>query len=122
MGRTKRTSPIAEAAKLRLAGLKSIDAELDLGGDLTVASFEADIKGVEADVATYNTKLSDVDQFKNGLDTKENKLNDKYARILAAVGAHYGKNSDEYEKAGGTRASERKKSGPRTKQGKPQSG
>ena len=117
MARSKRTSAISEAAKLRLAGLQSIDPLLDLGGGLTVASLKTDIEDVDADMNTYNTMLSDVDQLQNRLDTKEGKLNDKSTRMLAAVGAHFGKDSDEYEKAGGTRTSERKKSGPKGKSG-----
>ena len=117
MARTKRTSAVSEAAKLRLAGLQSIDPLLDLGGGLTVTGFKADIEGVDADMNTYNTMLSDVDQVANRLDTKEDKLNDKSTRMLAAVGARFGKDSDEYEKAGGTRTSERKKSGPKGKSG-----
>jgi hypothetical protein len=119
MARTKRTSSITEGAKLRLAGLQSIDPLLDLGGGLTVTSFKTDIDDIDGDFNTYNTMLSDVDQFQNRLDTKEEKLNDKSTRLLAAVGARFGKDSDEYEKAGGTRTSERKKSGPK---GKPSGG
>jgi hypothetical protein len=66
--------------------------------------------------------LSDVDQFQNRVDTKEDKLSDKSTRFLSAVGGRFGKDSDEYEKAGGTRTSERKKSGPRNKGGKPSGG
>ena len=117
MARTKRTSAVSEAAKLRLAGLQSIDPLLDLGGGLTVATFKTDIDDVDADFNTYNTMLSDVDQVQNRLGTKEGKLNDKSTRMLAAVGARWGKDSDEYEKAGGTRTSERKKPGPRGKSG-----
>jgi hypothetical protein len=119
MGRQKRTSAVSEAAKLRLAGLQSIDPALDLGGGLTVTSFDADIKDVDADMNTYNKMLSDIDEFQNRVHTKEDKLNDKSTRFLAAVGARFGKDSDEYEKAGGTRTSERKKSGPRKKAAKP---
>jgi hypothetical protein len=61
--------------------------------------------------------LSDLDQFQNRLDTKEESLNTKSTRFLAAVGARYDKDSDEYEKAGGTRTSERKKTGPKNKGG-----
>jgi flagellin-like hook-associated protein FlgL len=117
MARTKRTSTISEAAKLRLAGLQSIDPALDLGGGLTVASFKADIDDLDADFNTYNKMLSDLDEVQNRLDTKEDKLSDKSTRFLAAVGARYDKDSDEYEKAGGTRTSERKKPGPRNKGG-----
>src|SRR4051812_14224675 len=77
MSRTKRTSPLSEAAKLRLAGLQSIDPLLDLGGGLPVTSFKTDIEVVDGDMNTYNTILSDVDEVANRLDTKEDKLNDK---------------------------------------------
>ena len=117
MSRQKRTSSVSEAAKLRLAGLQSIDAVLDLGGGLTVASFDTDIKDLDADLNTYNKMLSDIDEFQNRLETKEDKLNDKSTRFLAAVGGRFGKDSDEYEKAGRTRSSDRKKSGPRNKPG-----
>ena len=117
MGRTKRTSAELEAAKLRLSGLKSINPLPDFGGDLTVAGFEADIKDADTDIATYNTMISDLDEFKNRVDTKISKVTDKSTRYLAAVGAKHGKNSDEYEKAGGTRTSERKRPGPRKPSG-----
>ena len=71
----------------------------------------------DTDLLAYNKMLSDVDEFKNQYDTKENNLSDKSTRYLAAIGAKYGRDSNEYEKAGGTRRSERKKSGPRTKPG-----
>ena len=117
MSRLKRNSATGEAARLRLAGLQSIDPALDLGGGLTVASFKADIDDVDADFNTYNKMLSDLDEFKNRLDKKEDNLNDRSARFLAAVGARHGKDSDEYEKAGGTRTSDRKRTGPRNKGG-----
>src|SRR5213080_4766381 len=117
MGRQKRTSSVSEAAKLRFAGLQSIDTVLDLGGGLTAASFDTDIKDLDADLNTYNKMLSDIDEFQNRVHTKEDKLNDKSTRFLAGVGGRFGKDSDEYEKAGGTRTSERKKPGPRNKGG-----
>jgi hypothetical protein len=117
MARSKRTSAVSEAAKLRLAGLQSINPTLDLGGGLTVDSFKTDIDDLDADFNTYNKMLSDLDEFQNRLDKKEDSLNDKSTRFLAAVGARWTKDSDEYEKAGGTRASERKKRGPRNKGG-----
>lgn len=115
MGRTKRSSSILETAKLRLAGLQSITPVPDFGGDLTVAGFSADITDCDADLLTDNKMLSDVDEFKNRYDHKVRKLLDKSTRYLAAIGAKYGRASDEYEKADGTRKSERKRPGPRTK-------
>ncbi|MDF3057635.1 MAG: hypothetical protein K0R17_1850 [Rariglobus sp.] len=44
----------------------------------------------------------------NDLESAEKTLDDLSSRMLAGVGVKYGKNSDEYEKAGGTRPDERK--------------
>jgi len=57
--------------------------------------------------------LSDVDVIKNRIDAKERSLREKSARILSATGAKFGPDSDEYERVGGTRRSERKRPGPR---------
>jgi len=119
MSRQRRTSSVSDEAKIRLAGLKSIDPALDLGGDLNVPGFDTEIKDVDKDTSTYNQMLSDVDAFQNRLDARVEKLNDKSVRFLSAVGGRWGKDSDEYEKAGGTRISDRKKSGPRNKGNKP---
>ena len=45
----------------------------------------------------------------NDFQAEEKGLNLLSARMLAAVGAIYGKNSNEYEQAGGKRASEIKR-------------
>ncbi|MBM4025843.1 MAG: hypothetical protein FJ280_10625 [Planctomycetes bacterium] len=50
-----------------------------------------------------------MDELGNQIKTQEKKLKDLTERMLAAVAARYGKDSDEYEKAGGTRKSERKR-------------
>jgi len=117
MGRSKRTSAIVEAARLRLAQLKSIDPLPDFGGDLTVPAFEAEINGVNTDLEGYNQDISNLDEKKNRLETRERKLQDIDTRFLSAIRAKHGPDSDEYEKAGGTRRSDRKRPGPRGKPG-----
>jgi len=106
MARKKRTSPEVDAAKIRAASLKSIDAALDLGNGQTLASYNAAIEGTEGQLNTYNTKLSDLDEMLNKLETSETALADLSERMLAGVASKYGKNSTEYEKAGGKRKSE----------------
>lgn len=49
----------------------------------------------------YNTDLSALDGSFNEIQSDERKLDDYSGRMLAAVAAKYGKDSDEYEKAGG---------------------
>jgi uncharacterized protein YukE len=109
MARKKKTSIIAGKAKTRLAGLKSIDPALDLGNGMTNAAFEAVIKQTDDSVDDYNTTLSSLDDKLNTIKGNELTLTDWYERMLLGVGTRYGKNSTEYEMAGGTRKSERKK-------------
>ena len=114
MARKKRTSPIAEAAGTRAAALESIDASLDLGNGLTLAGYRSAISGVAFQLGAYNTKLSELDGLLNALEAGEKSLADLSERMLSAVGAKFGKNSDAYEKAGGTKKSEIKR-GPKKK-------
>lgn len=106
MARKKRTSTALEKAKIRIASLKSIDPALNLNGGLTLASYEAQTDDTEAKLELYNTKLSELDKLLNELQASEILLNTLSARILAGVGVVYGKDSSEYEQAGGTRTSE----------------
>jgi hypothetical protein len=57
---------------------------------------------------SYNTKLSELDVVQNDLDAIELKLTETCSVMLSAVVVKYGKNSNEYEQAGGIRTSERK--------------
>lgn len=109
MSRAKKTSQILEIANTRLAGVKSIDAKLDLGNGLSVAEYQAAIEAVRVALEAYNTVLSLVDEKQNEVIAKEKRLRDLHERMLMGVAARHGKDSIEYEKAGGTRKSERRK-------------
>lgn len=117
MARRKRTSPAVDHASTRSSALESIDENLDLGNNLTLVAYNAAIKATDDLLSKYNTKLSELDGLLNQLETSETKLDELSGRMLAAVGVKYSKDSDEYEKAGGTRTSERK-SAARTKAAK----
>ncbi len=110
MARTKKTSKIIESARTRLAGLKSIDAELDLGNGITVKDYEKKINDTEKSLGNYNTTLSLADEQGDTFEINENDLKDYHERILLGVGSKFGRDSIEYEKAGGTRKSEIRKS------------
>jgi hypothetical protein len=108
MARRKRSSPSVDAAEPRAAALESIDPALDLGAPLTLAAYKTAITTTNTKLSTYNTKLSELDGLLNDLKASEKVLDDLSSRMLAGVGVKFGKNSDEYEKAGGTRTDERK--------------
>ena len=108
MGRLKRTSKILDRANARAAGLRSIGA-LDFGNGLTSASYEQAIADAQAKLDDYNQTLSSLDEKANNLAAAEKTLQDFSERFLAGVAARFGKDSSEYEKAGGVRKSERKR-------------
>ena len=113
MARIKRKSPAAEKATLRADALASISNTLDLGSGLTLASYKAAIKAIAdpdtGKLAAYNTALSTLDGQLKDLQASEKSLNNLSESMLAGVGVKFGKDSLEYEKAGGVRKSERKK-------------
>lgn len=102
-------SPAVEKANKRIDGLKSIGPDTDLGNGLTVSAYAAEIEKVTSLTKTYNTLLSDVDGVLTQLKAAEDSLAEFSKRMLNGVGAKYGYDSIEYEKAGGKRASERKR-------------
>jgi hypothetical protein len=112
MGRLKRTSRVLEKANVRAAGLRSIGPE-DFGGGLTSAAYEAALEETRQKLDDYNQSLSAVDEKANVLADSEKKLQDLSERVLAGVAAKYGKNSNQYEKVGGVRKSDRKRSASR---------
>lgn len=117
MGRQRRTSPAIEKATLRLNNMKSISPTLDLGPGLTVADFEKQIDDTQAALDDYNQAIAALDEKQNRLMSLEKQTNDMSARMFAGVGARYGKNSDEYEKAGGARTDEIKRTSRKSKKG-----
>ena len=108
MGRQKRGSKSLDRAVKRSAALKSIDTALDLGGGMTLGAYDAQIATTTAKLGTYNATLSAADGAGNELVTAEEKLDDLTDRMLAGVASKYGRDSSEYEKAGGVRKRDRK--------------
>lgn len=80
-----------------------------MGNGITAAVFEQKLNKTESSLGSYNTSLSIADEKRLIFENDEKDLNDYYERVLLGVGSKFGKDSIEYEKAGGTRKSERKK-------------
>ena len=109
MARIKKTSKIVEDANTRLASIKSIGANLDLGNGVTTVVYSDLIEQTRTVLEEYNTALSLVDEKQNLYRKIEKELKALHERVLISVAAKYGKDSNEYEKAGGVKKSERKK-------------
>ncbi|NDJ16838.1 hypothetical protein [Myxacorys almedinensis] len=109
MGRSKRSSRTLEKADRRLASLKSINSRLDLGDGATIDSFKVLIEHTRTQMEYYNTLLSSIDAAKTSLVEAEKSLAELSEKMLIGVAFKYGKDSQEYQMAGGTRKSDRKR-------------
>jgi hypothetical protein len=114
--RKKHSSAVLEKAQTRLASLKSIDITLDLGNGLTIEKYNQIIEDGRQKLELYNTALSTVDQTYTAVADSEKVMAEWTERMLIGVAGKYGKNSDEYKMAGGTRRVERKRPKRRTTQ------
>ncbi|MEY4488536.1 MAG: hypothetical protein RIQ79_1044 [Verrucomicrobiota bacterium] len=108
MTRQRTRSATLESAETRAAAIGSIEDVRPLGGDLSVASYGVAIISTRQKLARYNGLLSEAEVARREFNTAERQLADLADRMLAAVGAAYGRNSIEYAKAGGTLKSERR--------------
>ena len=87
----------------------SISPPPDFGANLTLVAFETQINALSAKLDTYHQMLSLLDDMQNQVDAEEASLRETSKRMLSAAEAHYGPDSSQYEQAGGTRESERKR-------------
>lgn len=109
MSRLKRSSAIVDKAERRLAGLKSIKDTLDFGKGVSNQAFDTLIETTRDRVAAYNTTLSLLDADRTAMLGAEKALAELSEKMLIGVAFEYGKDSPEYEMAGGTRKSMRKR-------------
>jgi hypothetical protein len=110
MARQKRGSQVLVQAEQRAAGLTTIDPNLTLSDELTLPNYSALIQKLRTQIDKYNATLSTLDELTRDIKATETLLRDRSERMLAGVAAKYGRNSNEYGKAGGTLKSERRRS------------
>jgi hypothetical protein len=109
MTRYKKKSAILLLAEKRLAGMKSISPNLDLGSGCSVTTIEAQIVDVRKKLGDYHTLLAKVDAAANDLESSEKVLTSLSNKILLGIALKYDKESNEYERVGGVRPSDRKR-------------
>lgn len=102
MGLKTRGSSAIDKAQRRLALLKSIDENLDLGYGLTIDGYARQMEQARTSLEAYNTLLSKVDEARSKLEQTEKTLSEMSERMLSGVATRYGKSSIEYAKAGGS--------------------
>ena len=107
MSRKKRTSRVLEKAQLRSSGLKSIVPNIKFDEDYSLEKLIESIDQLRSKLDVYNTALSVVDSSKTEIEEMEKNLSQLSEKMLMVVGIKYGKDSREYEMAGGVRYSDR---------------
>ncbi|MDZ8224445.1 MULTISPECIES: hypothetical protein [unclassified Nostoc] len=103
----KRTYRVLEKAELRVAGLKAIDPSIDFGDTRNLQNMTQLIEQYRNKIDAYNTALTVINSSRTEMDELEKTLSDLTERMLIGVAFKYGKDSREYEMAGGVRKSDR---------------
>ncbi|MBN3875409.1 MULTISPECIES: hypothetical protein [unclassified Nostoc] len=107
MPRQKRTYRVLEKAELRMSGLKAIDPSMDFGDARNLQNITQIIQQYRSKIEAYNTTLALIDSYKNEMKDLETTLSDLTEKMLLGVAFKYGKDSYEYQMAGGVRKSDR---------------
>ncbi|MEH2205735.1 MAG: hypothetical protein V7K53_16920 [Nostoc sp.] len=107
MPRQKRTYRVLEKAELRIAGLKAIDPSMDFGDARNLQNVAQVIQQYRSKIDAYNTTLAVIDSYKSEMKELEKTLSDLSEKMLLGVAFKYGKDSHEYQMAGGVRKSDR---------------
>ncbi len=97
-----RGSASIDKAQRRLANLKSIDENLDLGYGLTIDNYADAIESIRTALDKHNTLISNLDESRKNVTELEKALSSLSERMLSGVATKYGKDSIQYSKAGGS--------------------
>jgi hypothetical protein len=97
-----RGSASIDKAQRRLANLKSIDENLDLGYGLTIENYTDTIESIRTALDKHNTLISNLDASRKTVTELEKALSNLSERMLSGVATKYGKDSIQYSKAGGS--------------------
>ena len=101
MAYQKRRSATLEKAQARLRGLQSILSTMELGNGLTLGSYAALLEASAGQLESHNLALAEADRTRIEFAELEASVSALSSRVLSAVVAIYGKDSKEYELAGG---------------------
>ncbi len=111
MPRQKRTSRVIEKAEFRSAGLKAIDSSMDFGDNCNLQNLTQSIEQLRTMIDAYNAALAVIDSSKTKIDEMEKSLSNLSDKLVRGVAFKYGRDSSEYEIAGGVRQSDRIRKG-----------
>jgi hypothetical protein len=106
---TKQRSRILEKASARLGAMRSLGTDIDFGNGLSFTNFEESIAMTREALLAYNAAIATYSQAKLAFMELERNLADVAERMLTGVATQYGKQSHQYEMAGGTRKGARRR-------------
>lgn len=109
MRKEKRESRILAKMQQRAKNIATVDPKFDAGGGVSVHAMNQQNSRLETAVAEWNGLLPLILAAQAKIKDEERKTADLGARLLAAVGARFGMDSQEYAQAGGTRKSDRRR-------------
>lgn len=95
--------------------MKAIDPALDLGDRFTLNDYIRTIDELRAKLDIHNSALAAISASQTEIESLEKTLNEMTERMLIGVAFKFGKDSREYEMAGGVRKSERVRKGVNTR-------
>ncbi|MCC5627847.1 hypothetical protein LC613_06730 [Nostoc sphaeroides CHAB 2801] len=107
MSRQKRTSRVLEKAELRASGMKSIVPSIKFEENYTLEKLIESIEQLRNKLDVHNSALAIVDSSLTEVEQMEKNLKQFSEKMLMVVAIKYGKDSAEYEMAGGVRNSDR---------------
>ncbi len=103
----RKTSRILEEIEVRATGLAAIDPNMDFGDERSLKNIGKKTALLREKLNAYNTALTDADTLRSEIKELEKEMAVLSSEMLLAVAFRYGKDSLEYQKAGGVRRSER---------------
>ncbi|WP_341527074.1 hypothetical protein WKK05_31860 [Nostoc sp. UHCC 0302] len=107
MSRKKRTSRILEKVELRASGMKLIVPTIKFEEDYTLEKLIESMEQLRNKLDVHNSALAIVDSSLTEVEEMEKKLKELSEKMLMVVAIKHGKDSAEYEMAGGVRNSDR---------------
>jgi hypothetical protein len=92
-----------EKAALRAKNLQAVNPRLDFGNGRSLATYTLLIQSLQDKLDAYNEMITTLNLTLKGIELAEEELNDFSEHMLLGIATSYGKGSNEYAIAGGTR-------------------
>ncbi|MBD2519766.1 hypothetical protein H6G93_33390 [Nostoc sp. FACHB-973] len=107
MALKKRKSSVLEKVESRAAGMKLIDPSLKLDDDYSLARLLESMELLRNKLDVHNNALALADSSLTEVEEMEKDLTTLSQKMLMLIAIKYGKDSAQYETAGGVRDSDR---------------